>query len=139
MNIKTQQTELAFSLVKLNTRILKRLDSPLSLHGINLSEFMVLRNLSQAPNQTTKRIELAESVGLTASGVTRLLLPMEKIGLVQKQKNPRDARVSLVRLTTAGQGILDDATNTFELSSANLFESFGSAELSDLLGLINKL
>ena len=139
MNIKTQQTELAFSLVKLNTRILKRLDSPLSLHGINLSEFMVLRNLSLAPNQTTKRIELAESVGLTASGVTRLLLPMEKIGLVQKQKNPRDARVSLVRLTPAGQGILDDATNTFELSSANLFESFDSAELSDLLRLINKL
>ena len=61
-----------------------------------------------------RRIELAESVGLTASGVTRLLLPMEKIRLIEKERNPRDARVSLVKLSATGQQILSEAQLTFE-------------------------
>ncbi len=61
--------------------------------------------LYQAADEAMRRIDLAESVGLSASGVTRLLLPMQKIGLVQKEQNPRDARVSLVKLTETGKQI----------------------------------
>lgn len=52
-----------------------------------------------------RRIDLADSVGLSPSAVTRLLAPMEKPGLVEKEANPRDARVSLVKLSTAGAGV----------------------------------
>lgn len=65
--------------------------------------------MHNAPEQTLRRIDLAEKVGITASGITRLLLPMEKIGLVEKKVNPNDARVSLVSIASGGKKQLDDA------------------------------
>ena len=53
--------------------------------------------LNEASTHSLKRIDLAEQVGLSASGVTRMLLPMEKIGLISKEEGARDARVSLVQ------------------------------------------
>ena len=61
-----------------------------------------------------KRVELAERVGLTASGVTRMLGPMEKIGLVVKKATLRDARVSLVELTPSGLDILENAKGSVD-------------------------
>ena len=97
-----KQSTLLISLINLNTRLEKSLSGPLSLHGISLTEYMVLRQLAQAPEQKLRRIDLAQQVGLSASGVTRLLNPMEKTGLIDKEQVERDARVSLVTLTSAG-------------------------------------
>jgi DNA-binding MarR family transcriptional regulator len=44
--------------------------------------------------------------------VTRILLPLEKIGLVTKETNERDARVSYVVLTKTGQQLFEDAKET---------------------------
>jgi DNA-binding MarR family transcriptional regulator len=45
-------------------------------------------------------------LGLTASGDTRSLLPLEKLGLVMRQPDPRDARVSYASLTDSGNQLL---------------------------------
>ena len=74
----TLQSTIIRCLAELQNRLLKRVDQYLSVHGISFSEFLVLYHLSQAPNMTMRRIDLAECIGLTASGVTRLLNPMEK-------------------------------------------------------------
>lgn len=92
---------------KLNMILSKYFDSSLWLLWLN--EFIVLYHLHNAPEQTLRRIDLAEKVGITASGITRLLLPMEKIGLVEKKVNPNDARVSLVSIASGGKKQLDDA------------------------------
>ncbi len=47
-----------------------------------LTEFLILVSLSKAEGGKLRRTDLAKAVGLTPSGVTRMLLPMEKIGLV---------------------------------------------------------
>lgn len=68
------------------------------LGGISLNECIILSSLLQAPENKMRRIDLAEKIGFTPSGITRLLLPMEKIGLVFREKNEHDARVSYVIL-----------------------------------------
>jgi DNA-binding MarR family transcriptional regulator len=78
------------------------------LGGVGYTEFVILYHLSQAKDEKMRRIDLANKVGLTASGITRLLMPMEKIGLIQKEANAQDARVSLVMLASGGkQQLLD--------------------------------
>ena len=89
--------------------MVKKADQQLSVHGISFSEFCILHRLFQAPQQRLSRIELANAVGLSASGITRLLQPMEKIQLVEKEQNARDARVSLVKLSDTGLQIYLDA------------------------------
>ena len=96
------------------SRAQRRLGNALSIHGIGFSEYLVLWHLSAAPANAMRRIDLAECLGLTASGITRLVNPMEKTGLVAKQALARDARVSLVVLTNAGARVLSEAAVAFE-------------------------
>lgn len=128
-----------FTHVHLGSLISKKLDLRLSTHGINFTEFMLIYHLNHAPNQTLSRIALAEKVALSASGVTRVLQPMEKIGLTGKDVNPRDARQSLVTLTAAGQQICLDAIKTVEDSANEILSLLSEEERATLLLLLQKL
>lgn len=99
------------NLNKVQSLIARRFDS-LSTHGISFSEYMILYLLQQAPAGRMRRVDLAERAGLTSSAVTRMLVPMEKIGLIQREASERDGRVSYAALTTAGQRVFAEATVT---------------------------
>ncbi len=114
-------------LTKLSFILTRKLDA--SLNGISLSEFMILAQLEQAPDKKMRRIDLADKVGLTASGITRLLLPMEKIGLIKKDTDPRDARASYVQLASGGKQKLHEA---FERAELLLADKFSATELKQL-------
>ncbi len=109
----SSQSELILRLVALHTKIQKQIAGPLSFHGLSATEYLVLRQLHAAPEKKMRRIDLAQQIGLSASGVTRLLNPMEKVGLISKEEAARDARVSLVTLTKAGETIFTEADATF--------------------------
>ena len=132
MTISTD-SEILLTLTQLQSRIQKRLDGALSIHGVSFTEFQVMRSLAQSPDMTMKRVHLADSVGLTASGVTRLLAPMEKIGLVSKQANARDARVSLVKLTTTGSNLLKDLESTLDRTAESLLSGLKQMQKSRLM------
>ena len=139
MSLVTPSMELVIALSSLQSHLLKKIDLRLSAHGINFTEFMVMYQLNAAPNKTMRRIDLAESVGLSASGVTRLLTPMEKIKLVQKELNPRDARVSLVKLSKVGEQVFKDAFVSFKDSASSLLQALDSKQLSKFLELTKVL
>ncbi len=81
----------------------------LSGQGLSLVDLAVLYAISQAPDGKIRRTDLAEQVGLTASAVTRLLLPLEKTGVVKREATEHDARVSFTVLTKAGKELLVDS------------------------------
>lgn len=133
------QSELLLKLINVHTRIQRRLIGPLSCHGISFTEYLVLRQLNQAPGKKLRRVDLAQQVGLSASGVTRLLNPMQKIGLVDKEKVSRDARVSLVNLTSTGEKIFKDASVSFDQVAQSLMESIGIKDQTQLLKITGLL
>ncbi|GGG59778.1 MarR family winged helix-turn-helix transcriptional regulator [Epilithonimonas arachidiradicis] len=122
------EIEIILNILKVQSVIAKKFDG-LSLHGISLTDFMILQILSNVPGKRLKRIDLAESTGLTASGITRIILPMEKMGLVVKESNDRDARVSYVKITDAGQRVFKEATVTASYISKNLLDGITTDEL----------
>jgi DNA-binding MarR family transcriptional regulator len=105
--------EFFLTLAKTQAVLGRRFDGKLS--GLGLSEFMILYHLSVAKNEKLRRVDLAEKIGLTASGVTRILLPMEKIGLIKREINKQDARVSYTILAPGGKRKLSEATERAEL------------------------
>lgn len=131
--------KLLISLALLQAKHLKKIDNQLSVHGISFSEFLVMHYLNNAPNKTMRRIDLAENICLSASGVTRLLNPMEKIKLVQKETNPRDARVSLVKLSEVGEQVYNDAVLSFEQSAETILKPLNADQISNLSSLTNAL
>jgi DNA-binding MarR family transcriptional regulator len=108
--MEKEREDAVLVLLDVAARIEKRLDTALSMaRGISFSEYRILKALAGAGERGATRVDLAESVGLTASAVTRALRPLEKIGVIATQKHERDARCSLARLTPAGLDLLSDA------------------------------
>src|SRR6056297_122978 len=130
---------LIIELMNLQFKIQKRIGSALSVHGLGISDYLVLNQLYIAPSKKMRRNDLAARVGLSPSGITRLLNPLEKIGLVDKESNPRDARVSLVALSAPGKQIYEDAKASFSDASHLLFEPLNAVQLNKLSELLKPL
>lgn len=135
----SSECELVLSLVELSGKIERRLGGALSFHGLGVSEFMVLRQLYKAPSKTMRRVDLSAAIGMTASGITRLLNPMEKIGLVQKEPSPRDARVSLVSLSSAGARMLDEIDTALNESARSLVDPLSAADIRRFHTLVHSV
>jgi DNA-binding MarR family transcriptional regulator len=130
--MKSSSYALSFCLrlAKANAALTRRFDGRLgTLHGIGFGDFMLLFALSQAPGAKLRRIDLAGELGLTASAVTRMLIPLEKIGLVKRQRDPRDARVGYALLTESGKRILAESLVSAEVLSQDTLPRQRVAEL----------
>lgn len=123
----------------LQSKLQRKVDGQLGLHGISFTEYQIMHHLANAPEQTLRRIELAECVGISASGVTRLLAPMEKNRLVEKRANPRDARVSLVKLSSTGATLFADARVSFTHCAESLTSNLSAKQLETLIDLSSRL
>ncbi len=139
MNASNREMEFIISSSLLNTKLQKKIDGQLSYHGISFTEYLIMNQLNSAANKTMRRIELAESIGISASGVTRLLAPMEKIKLVKKEVNPRDARVSLVKLTKVGEQLFNETTVSFGHGAKTLMEPLSESQLDKFIELTNRV
>ena len=100
-------------LVRAYDTLVKRLDAELeALHGIGLSSYEVLCSLNQAPDRQMRMCDLADSVGLSRSGLTRLVDRLERDGLIARACCHSDARGSYAVLTEAGRRRLEEARPT---------------------------
>jgi DNA-binding MarR family transcriptional regulator len=132
-------TAALLSHVAITQKMLRKADTRLSVHGISFTEYLIMYHLENAHNKTMRRIDLAEAVGLSASGVTRLIAPMEKNYLVEKRANPRDARVSLVRLSKTGLTVFEDSSRTIAFLAEEVFANFKRQDLKSLAELEAKV
>jgi len=116
MNLQiTPEQTLALTFANAWNRLERRLDHSLgSIRGISLAEYRLLRALGDARDSQASRVDLAQTVGLTPSGVTRALRPMEKLGIVSTRRSKRDARLAIAALTTAGHELLRDASGVVD-------------------------
>ena len=109
-------------------------------HGLTINDYEVLLRLSRAPDRRLKRIELAQSVVLTPSGITRLLDGLEAGGWVAKAHCETDARVTYAELTDAGREKLHEAADSHLADISRLFTGyFDDAELATLAELLGRL
>jgi DNA-binding MarR family transcriptional regulator len=112
----------------------------LTAHGLTLNDYEVLLHLSSAEGGMMRRVDLAESVLLTASGITRLLDGLERAGYDEKARCASDARVSYAKLTDEGRELLRAASTTHLAGIEELFTSrFSAEELESLGSLIARL
>ena len=109
-------------------------------HGLTVVEYEALLLLSHAEERAMRRIDLARELGLTPSGVTRLLDGLEHDGLVEKGTCARDARVTYAVLTDLGAERLESSSCSHEGSVRALFEErYTPDELETLASLLGKL
>jgi DNA-binding MarR family transcriptional regulator len=109
-------------------------------HGLTLNDFEALLVLSHAEGGRLKRVDLARSLMLTPSGITRLLQGLEDAGLVERASCSTDLRVTYAQLTEAGRQKLESASSDHIASIHALFdEHFTNDETDTIAELLGKL
>jgi len=94
-------------------RVVGRLDSELrAAHGLSLSAYEVLMRLGRADGGRLRMCDLASSVLLSPSGITRVVDRLVAEGFVERSCDPTDGRGRHAVLTERGQQKLVDAQHT---------------------------
>lgn len=138
MVTENQNLKLFLAMARVQALMARRFDSRLG-GGLGFSDFVILYYLSQAEGEKLRRIDLAEKVGLTASGITRLLAPMEKIGLIHRESDARDARVSFVLLAPGGKLLLSERIENAERLSSEVIPDGLASQVAELTTLLTKI
>lgn len=96
-----------------HAQIVRALDAELEReHGLPLSSYDVLIQLSLVPDRRLRMFELADAIVLSRSGLTRLVDRLERAGLVERERGEVDPRQMYARVTDRGLEVLADATPT---------------------------
>jgi DNA-binding MarR family transcriptional regulator len=127
--------------VRAHAAVVRGLDRELvNYHGLTINDYEVLIRLSRAPDRMMRRVDLAQQVLLTPSGMTRLLDGLERCGLVEKAACASDARVVYAKLTDDGLAKLQAATEDHVAAIRDLFGArFNADELATLCNFLERL
>jgi DNA-binding MarR family transcriptional regulator len=128
------------ALVRTHTRLWDRVEAQMrSDHGLTMARYDVLAHLDMAGGRLGLS-ELAASLMLSPSGLSKLLDRMETSGLVRRDPDPRDARAAFAAITPRGRSL---ARNARQSHHAFLQRTFGDAldahDLADLTRIMNRL
>lgn len=80
-----------------------RLSGQLSAHGLGLVDFEVLVRLARSDGGELRMTDLAAQIGLSTSGVTRVVDRLERDRLAERRACPTDRRGSFTVITTNGR------------------------------------
>lgn len=121
-------------LLRVHATLVRELDAELdAAHELPLSSYDVLIYLQRAPGKRLRMAELADSVLLSRSGVTRLVDRLEREGLIVRDTCVSDGRGLYAVLTDEGEELLARARPTHLAGVRERFlRHFSEAELKQL-------
>ena len=105
------------------------------VHGLSVSDFAVLHHLAEAPGYRLRRVDLAQHLALTPSGITRLLNPLERRGIVSREESGHDARATYAVLTASGRALVKHARTTMGAFAETMLRSLSDRDRASLAKL----
>ncbi len=126
-----------FQLLRAHARLLRQVEQRLEVGAqIPLSWYDVLVTLEKAPHERLRMSELAESVVLSRSGLTRLVDRLEREGLLKRENCPRDKRGCFATITQQGLEARRAAWPIQAQAIAELFVARVTPEEAAVLGRV---
>ena len=122
-------------LLHVYAQLSKALDAQLvAEHGLPLTSYEVLMYLSDADGGRMRMNELADSVLLSRSGLTRLVDRLEREGYLERCSCAHDARGAFAVLTPAGREKVESARVTHLAGVREHFLTKFSSDELEVLG-----
>jgi DNA-binding MarR family transcriptional regulator len=123
-------------LLRVHSALVHDLDAELrATHDLSLQEYEVLLVLTEAPDNRMRMSDLAASVVLSQSGLTRLVDRLAQAGSVERTRCQADRRGLNAELTDAGRTRLEQARPTHLAGvRGNFLDRFDEVGLGELAG-----
>ena len=128
---------LAFLLVDLGFHLAQRFGERLGPLGLEPRQAGMLLRLAQNDGKSQQAI--AELMGLNATRMVFLTDELEKLGLVERRRNPADRRSHALYLTEAGTAMLARVGEVTKAHEADTAAPLSDAEREQLIALLRRL
>lgn len=140
MTAKQDVDELTISLVDALWRFWRQwrqASHPVRKGKITPEQYWLLKRLKHAGPLNIR--ELAEGLGITSSSATTATKRLARMGLVKRERQKEDERVVIVRLTSAGQEMLEQWADEQRAALASLLTPLTPEERALLLQIVRKV
>ena len=131
-------TMLVFNLLRTNSFLGTSLDAGLRDKNLTAAQFNTLLVLRQAGSKGLLMSEIGERLVVTKSNMTGKIDRLEALGLVARS-DLKDRRATAVRLTRAGETLLDKLLPKHAALLTELTGCLNQGEKETLIKLLNKL
>ncbi|CAN5197249.1 helix-turn-helix domain-containing protein [soil metagenome] len=128
------------ALFRAQVSVLQYLNAEFPVGDLSLNEYDVLFNISRQSDRRLRIKELNQHLLITQSSVSRLIDRLASRGLVDKLKDPDDARGVIVELTDAGFALFRTVAKGHMRSiEARVGSALSDEELLTLAAICDKL
>jgi DNA-binding MarR family transcriptional regulator len=127
----------AFLLVQLGFHLGQRFGERLAPLGLEPRQAGMLVRLAQNDGKSQQAI--AELIGVNATRMVFLTDELERLGLVERRRNPADRRSHALHLTEAGKGMLARVREVAIAHEADVTAPITGAEREQLTALLQRL
>jgi DNA-binding MarR family transcriptional regulator len=124
-------------LVRTMTRMERRLEQALEVHGLSIPQFDILATLGFEEGITQQ--ELAERLLVTKGNVCGMIDRMEASGWVERRPDREDRRAKRLFLTRDGRALLAQALPRQQALARRILGALTPAELQALYQLLDRI
>ena len=119
-------------------RLLLAVEQPiLQAHDISMWGYAVLTALRDEPMRA--QAALARSIGADKTRIIAILDELQERGLIEREADPADRRVRLLRLTTTGGSLQRRVQTEIRAAEATLLDQLTPADRRAFLGALQTL
>jgi DNA-binding MarR family transcriptional regulator len=131
------ESSVAFLLVQLGFHVARRFGERLAPLGLEQRQAGMLVRLAENDGRSQQAI--AGLIGVNATRMVFLTDELERLGLVERRRNPADRRSHALHLTEAGTAMLARVKEVTAAHEAEIAASLTGAERQQLLGLLRRI
>jgi DNA-binding MarR family transcriptional regulator len=108
------------------------LEEALAEHHLSRGSFLVLLALADAEGESLGQGELVSRVRRTSGTMSVRLGRLERVGVIERERDPERRRNVTVRLTERGRGLVEAARPLYEERARHLISGLSEATRDDL-------
>jgi DNA-binding MarR family transcriptional regulator len=126
-----------FTVRKAARRVSRLYDDLLQPTGLRITQFLILAVLAKVPGASVN--ELAERLDLERTAMGKTLGPLERDGLIRIESSPVDGRSRVVKLTSKGSHVFQDAVRFWRQAQQQLAELNGTRWIGALRSSLSEI
>lgn len=132
-----RRRSLAIGLLRAREAVMSHFRPILAAHDVTEQQWRVIRVLSEAGMLDAS--EVADKASILAPSLTRMIRSLEERGFITKHKDKADGRRVLLRITPAGQAMVDEVMPESLKVYADIGTRFGAERVEELLDMLDEL
>lgn len=132
-----RRRSLAIGLLRAREAVMSHFRPILAAHDVTEQQWRVIRVLADAGMLDAS--EVADKASILAPSLTRMIRSLEERGFITKHKDKADGRRVLLRITPAGQAMVDKVMPESLNVYADIGARFGPERVEELLDMLDEL